>query len=348
MLNNHAKSRIKWLFSSLLIAVMSCICFLMLLELTLRLGLIHNTRYDQLKCTGELSKPRHKILVIGDSYARWLKSSLDKELMPFDVILRCIGLVGNGPFGYAMEMKTQEAAFRPDITIVTYFTGNDLTNTQDSRWNKPNLKTRIAKTVYPFLRELYTYYFIKEKTNILFPKVFNYEKFLASGMDEAVISLIKKGHANAWLLEASLKNKNYFFDNILMDSKGNTMTWEKIKQLLSEIKERCDKIKSEFVIIIFPSTVQVNRSQYGFYKKLKFNIDDRLLSSNKPQKLLKEFCAEKNIPCLDLLTYFKVADKELYRANDDHLNEAGNRLSARIIIDFLLKTTHLKESAPPS
>ena len=311
---------------------------LVILEAALSFGIIKTRFHDRLAVSGELSNPKCKIFILGDSFACCIHHFLLSQLSPYRVSVLNAATSGAGPFEYAMDMKTQGINFKPDVTILFYYVGNDLTGVQ-SELKKSGVYGNLKRN---FIKRLHLYRLYKETKNTLFPKAFNYKKFSAYGIKSESIALAKSGKLNPWLLEASVKDKDYLADNILIETKDSMIAWEKTKELLCEIKELCNKINSQFVIIIFPSTVQVDRSHYVFYKNLGFNIDERMLFSDKPQRLLKDFCNDNNIAYLDLLAHFKrEGQTDLYSENDDHLNKIGNAFSTKIITNFLLKNTIL-------
>ena len=93
---------------------------------------------------------------------------------------------------------------------------------------------------------------------------------------------------------------------------------------------------ARLVIVIFPHSIQVNRSHFDFFRGLTFAMDDRTLESTRPQDLMRELCRERGIPLLDLLPVLEErADEELYLEKDDHLNPAGNAVAAEHILAFL-------------
>ena len=332
----------KIIFCTLLF-IFSIAIFLTALELALRSGIIKNRLYNRLACEKELTSPRFKILVMGDSFGYIILDFLSRELKPYKAKILNTADSGMGPFEYAAEMKARGIVFKPDIAVLLYYTGNDLTDVQYNTQNKADFKNRAFNFIRPIIYRLYIYHFYMEERNSLFPKLFDYKKFSKNGIDARMVSLAKSGQVNPWLLELSLKDEDYLLENILIQTEDSIRAWDRTKVLLGQIQALCNKLNSEFVIVIFPSTVQVNKSHYAFYRDLKFNIDETMASSDKPQRLLKEFCEEKKILCLDLLPYFKAEPgKELYTENDDHLNEIGNILSARIIKDFLIKNTNLE------
>jgi lysophospholipase L1-like esterase len=52
---------------------------------------------------------------------------------------------------------------------------------------------------------------------------------------------------------------------------------------------------------------------------------------------LSQFLEKNHINCLDMLPEFKNQGRStaLYRVNDTHWNEAGNKLAAEMILSFL-------------
>ena len=57
----------------------------------------------------------------------------------------------------------------------------------------------------------------------------------------------------------------------------------------------------------------------------------------KPQRLMLDFCAEKGIPCLDVLDPLREQGKEdlLFFRVDGHLNAAGHRVMGQALTDYL-------------
>jgi len=327
-----------------LLSIFTIASLLFILELMLRADIIKNDFRGQSISTGETINPKYKILILGDSFGKSLKDNLSAALAPYKVKLLNTSIPGMGPFEYLTEMKTWAVRFKPDITLLFYYAGNDLSNVQYNRQNRSDLKSRVFSFLRSAFHDLYIYRFYQKKVESLMPRAFDYEKFRKTGIGPEMIELVKNNKVNPWLLEASYVNKNYLVDNILIESEGNIKAWEKVKALLKEVKKTADKVNSEFVIVIIPATVQVNKSKYAFYESLKLNVDERMLLSDRPQALLKDFCGEQDIMCLDLLPYFKAAKvRELYLENDDHLNEAGRGFAAKLTVDFLLEKTRLNE-----
>ncbi len=334
------------LLSGLIIALL----FAAGLEFILRVGMVENPLFDRRQIQGKVNHHKYKLLVIGDSFIvpkSLLGTLLSRDLGSYDVAVLNVATSGTGPFEYLEEIKTVATEFKPDVVLLSYYAGNDLTNVQ----NHPNFKpfrqrdkqTGVAinsSSSRPFFRHLYLYHYLLRSSQTVRRWFFNYEEMEAAGIPPDLIEDAKTSKINPWLLRLALDQKNYFLDNLLMETDENIRAWQKAKELLTEVHEISTRHNSQLVMIVFPASVQVNESHFDFLKRLRFNMDDKTLKSAKPQRLLLEFCGERNIRCLDVLPSLRARrSEEFYRDKDDHFNEAGNRLAGTLIVEFMLKNT---------
>ncbi len=325
----------EWLARTLLVAVPLALAFVSV-EGLLRLGVIKNKFHDEAVVEGALDGPR--ILILGDSFmgrrGHHVYERLVKALEPYRVSLLNTASGGMGPADYLAQMRARGMKFRPDLVLLSYYAGNDLTNEQYRRVTKNPLK-RLLK---PLFLEFYTYHFYHEVLERLHPRTVDYQRMEKEGVPRPLVDLAKAQALNPSLLELSLERKNYLLDNLLMETEENQRAWEKVKGILSEIHRVSQNAGAKLLIVVFPHTIQVNRSHFDFYQKLSFNLDERTLTSDRPQALLREFCEAEGIACLDLLPYFRARrGRELYQENDDHVNREGSRLSAALLFRFLQK-----------
>ncbi|MEX0805497.1 MAG: hypothetical protein WD688_19585 [Candidatus Binatia bacterium] len=114
---------------------------------------------------------------------------------------------------------------------------------------------------------------------------FNYKRLQSAGIPADLIEDANASRIYPWLLALALHQKNYFLDNVLMETAESVEAWQKIKELLTEILEICKRYESQFIMVLFPASVQVNDSHFEFLQRLKFNMDKRTLESSAPQKL---------------------------------------------------------------
>jgi hypothetical protein len=331
-------------FGGVLLSCLTVLVVAVLLEGALRFGIIENAQYDRRQIH---EKAKYRLLIIGDSFIvprSLLAKSLARDLAGHDIAVLNAAIGGTGPFEYLAEMKAVGIHFKPDIVLLSYYVGNDLTNVQNHPQFNPK-KTGVGidrRTSQSYGRSLYLYHYILRELRELRLRFrpFDYEKAKAADIAPELIDDAKKRRINPWLLNLDLEEKNYLLDNVLMETADNMKAWEKVNQLLAEFHDICNSLPSQLIVVIFPASIQVNDSHFGFYNKLTFNLDGQTLESTKPQRLLKEFCAARKITCLDLLPTFKARkDEEFYRDKDDHLNEKGNHVAGQLILDFLLRNT---------
>lgn len=320
-----------------------------LLEVALRLGVVSNPQHSRRSLQGETERPSHRLLILGDSFiaqGSGLAPLLVADLGAHGVAVLNTATSGSGPFEYRAELEATGAAFGPDVVLLSYYAGNDLTNVKNHELfvdDSPARGVAIDRTATrPVVRHLYLYSYLRKTvlTRLRTVFYFDYDAAARAGVSPELIEAAKRREINPWLLERSVADRDYLLHNVLMESPDDMLAWARVEELLSDIEEICETIGAQLVIVIFPRSIQVNRSHFEFYEDLALNLDDRTLGPAKPQRLLLDFCTRKRLDCLDILPVFRArADEEFYLHRDSHLNDAGNRLSGELILQFLLERT---------
>jgi acetyltransferase AlgX (SGNH hydrolase-like protein) len=112
--------------------------------------------------------------------------------------------------------------------------------------------------------------------------------------------------------------------------------WRQCSRVISQMKQWCDQRNIEMVLAIFPDQFQVEENlREEIYKK--YNLAADSLDLEYPNYRLSNYCKENKIHCLDLLGPFREQGQSggLYALRDTHWNEAGNRLAAEVIFQYL-------------
>src|SRR5262245_16632694 len=178
------------------LAVSSCLISILVfgavLELILRQGLIANPQYDRLQIQVKHSHARHKLLIIGDSFITGRSVAgrlLSRDLAAYRVAVLNDATGATGPFEYLEELKAIGPKFKPDIVLVSYYAGNDLTDVQNHpRFNSgaPNDRhTGPAINTYssrPYLRDLYVYHYLLPQILTIRSRFFKYREMEAAGI----------------------------------------------------------------------------------------------------------------------------------------------------------------------
>jgi len=115
--------------------------------------------------------------------------------------------------------------------------------------------------------------------------------------------------------------------------------WGECSEVILKMKDWCDQRKVKFVIAIIPDQFQVDQEIREAVLNRYKNIAEKNMDLSHPNNLIVNFCRAHNIHCLDMLRNFqeKGKNERLYSLRDTHWNEAGNRLGADLIFEYLKK-----------
>jgi hypothetical protein len=336
--------------TSILFAV-GCAVSLCIAAAALRLGWLRAPWLDTLKRSYELKAGVHRaqrILVLGDSFlAGWrIDTHLKKDLETW-ASERRIGLVntadyGVGPATYYEKIKKAAPEFEPDLVLLFYFVGNDLTDVQYHGFRLDPARLRPEKPII-----------LPPRCRIPNPRMpaderrFDWDAMLAHGIDPELVARARSAanappsneeRVNPWLLELSMRAPRYLLDNILIDTKCNQLGWLLTAEFLVGIFEVAREAGAELRVIALPASVQIDRSHFDFYRRAALQVEDRLLEARRPQQLLAALCARHGVPMLDLLPHFErhPDPASLYWRTDPHFSEAGHRLAFRIVCQEIL------------
>jgi hypothetical protein len=328
---------------NLLLAVFSSVMTLLAIEICLRNNLIPNDFYSKMKEIVPDGGERKRVLFLGDSFAAdWKEEERMNDILEqrfLEKKFRILNLArgGYGPLEYAFQFKTFGMAYRPDLVILFYYAGNDLTDVQYelSRKKSPT-EEKFKDSFRPYVHHIYLYHFYKEfETAWQSSRMKDWSKFANRGFSQEILDLVTQRKINYNFLDKS-QRPEHFQNNVFVETEENLEAWEKCTQYLAEIHELCEGIHSQFVIVIIPLTTQINDHQFWLFQGMKFTVDERMLTSERPQELMIAFCGEKGIPCLDLLPRFREhRDEDFFRPYDVHFARNGDEFAAQLVYDYL-------------
>jgi hypothetical protein len=124
----------------------------------------------------------------------------------------------------------------------------------------------------------------------------------------------------------------------LSEIRGDKPFWDSNTAILDMIYAYSRRIGAQYIIVIHPDQFQVE--PLIFREVIQhYNLNPQNYDIEQPQKFLLNYCASRQIPCLDLLPVFRQhgANGGLYLPDDTHYNASGNRLAAEQIAPFLIK-----------
>lgn len=332
--------------ATVLLFAVSCALCASIAGLLVHLGVLRGPWIDAARRAYELrvaSSGGRRLLVLGDSFlASWnTEPHLKKEIEDY-ASSRGVGLVneadyGIGPPGYLAHLKKVAPRLEPDLVLLFYFVGNDLTDVQ---YHLARFQPAEPAGAAPLTIDSDCRIGLSRKRRP--GGRFDWDAMLRHGIDPALVEMAhdvayaKKTpdeRINPWLLTLAMSAPRYLLDNILMDTECNAQAWRVSSEILAEIFAIARGVGAEVAVVAIPSTVQIDRSHFDVYRRTTLQVDDRLLESTRPQDLLADLCARHDVRFVDLLPDFErhPDPASLYWRFDPHFSAAGHRLAFEIV-----------------
>ncbi len=310
-------------------------------ETAVRLGLVRDPLGDYLRVDGVVEEPTRRLLLLGDSFVdkreRTFHDRLLEQLGDARFSVANLARSGTGPAHYRDVLRQYGDRFDPDVVVLFYFAGNDLINVL--RY-EPRPEHRAPASVRDHLRPwVHRSRLYHTVTEIGSAPSFDFDAMLADGHDPELVAMARAGDLNPWLLLIPKdERERYLSLNLLIESQESRAAAARLRTILHEVSEETQRLGAALLLVVFPGTTQVNRSHFDFYERAGFDPEERMLTGDAPQALVRDIAAELGAPVLDLLPALRAQrDTEHYRPYDSHLNELGNDLAAREVARFLLE-----------
>ncbi|MBU4233348.1 MAG: hypothetical protein L6277_05205 [Desulfobacterales bacterium] len=285
-----------------------------------------------------------RILGLGDSFSVYLR---DKKINYNDILQQQFiasgkdeieivnaGMEAMGPGYYWHILNKYGELFQPDLVLMGFFVGNDFTEADFSVY----IGNFISEPKDLYKRYLgYDQFYHWRLYRLLKNKYTRYrEAQLRKEEAKRQPSQEVGTFSQATFLEVE-KKRSWMFD------KNNrellNQQWRECSEVILKMKDWCDRRKIKFVIAILPEQFQVDQALRQAVLTKYNHIAEENLDLSYPDNLIVNFCRTHNINCLDLLGQFQEQGKtrRLYILRDSHWNEAGNRLAADLIFEYLEK-----------
>ncbi len=243
-----------------------------------------------------------------DNYLTLLGRRLSTEARPVEVVN--MGVSGAGPQDYLALLLDEGLAYRPDLVLVSFFVGNDFTDTKRARRS-----SRPHSALATFARSVYGLAFGSKG---LLPTADRYDDTVKSWTDATYLAMERD---RTRIYEPGGAGRRIYLDAI---------------DFLARIQSVCAERGIEFAVAVIPDELQVSpdlrRRVLGASGGAGAGLDLGL-----PNRFLDEQLTARHINHCDLLDRFAAASggELLYKPNDSHWNLAGNRLAADALADCL-------------
>jgi len=229
--------------------------------------------------------------------------------------------MGVGGYGQVSEyniMTKEGLKYKPDMIILAVCVGNDVqeslielgkvSSSGQPSGNTPENKRGFIYKIKNYLgQRLHTYSFISKRLHKLLVK------YKIRKVSEYTVDIFNR------------KSKAQV-------SEG----WKVSKEFILKIADTAKMNSAEFLVIFIPVRHQVDFNEWGLIRNA-YKLNEKDYDIHKPQKILKEFCNENNIDCLDLLRPLQHAEQfPFYLHEEGHFNKHGHKLTAEIIYDHII------------
>jgi hypothetical protein len=264
-----------------------------------------------------------RIVALGDSFlvgvvdaSRNFLTLLDERLdagQPTEVLN--FGVISTAPRDYLHLWRTEARRYEPDLVLLCFFAGNDVQGVRGA-----SLLHADSLLVFAFLRRLFA--LSRELSDAAAAAA---EGAAASARGGAGTEV--PGHAPE-TFDAIERSRL----EVCRREPGAHVRreWEQTLQVLDELAR---EIGPRLRVAILPDRFQVDDPLFRRIAGDEAEAFDREL----PSRRLRDFFAQRGVPCLDLLPPLRAAEREgpTYAALDTHWNERGNDVAAAELLRWL-------------
>ncbi len=263
-----------------------------------------------------------------DTFVRRSESLLQKKQLPFDVETINAGFTASGPSGYYIFLKYFGLDLEPDIVVIGFFIGNDITARTDVEWVKTNDQglPDVVRSKSYYVNENGSLRYKDTPLRFRIPFLNNSHAFLL--LANTILPLQTSE-------DPSKEQIDQLSCLLSKDCHDLDTAKSEVKFLFSGIQKLVKSKGKRLIVMMIPDEVQVNT-----YPTFKVTRKLPLLPSER-RRINNEFAAyfqSEGIEYVDLLPEFMNNVKEqLYIVDDWHFNEKGHALVANIMSEKLAK-----------
>jgi hypothetical protein len=245
------------------------------------------------------------------------------------------GVSSTGPREYRLILNQHVWTFQPDLVLVSVFVGNDITEMLPTpRYLDPRqhcLYLLLARGSR-LLRELWRQR--PQETNQDRGRIGNpshLDRLTAGTLSEATFREVEARRLAVCLQRLP---------------PGMEKKWQRTLADLDRIVKDCRQRQVPVAFVLIPDEFQVNPQVLNDALQAS-SLDPNDVDLDLPQRRLRGFFAERNVPCLDLRPAFEEIP-DTYAPRDTHWNTRGNRLAAQRISNWLRTLRESETSQPVS
>jgi lysophospholipase L1-like esterase len=253
--------------------------------------------------------------------------------------------------------------FHPDLVVLVYYVGNDLTGVVQEQtqaefaaWRPAGIRGRA---VYALAPNLYLEWKLRHPVTSVMGRVLRsqsaadfptalYDLANGAGYDARLVSQrylavppdirqrIEQGQISehrvllACLDPAAQRQAIFPSDDLF------TIAWPRTETHLNRLKSAAQRDGANFVLLIIPTASQIDREALEFNRKLGYEVEANwLIRESTITNALLTWAKSTKTPALDLTGPFRKSLDKLYFTEDTHLTPTGHAHLAELLKDFL-------------
>ncbi len=300
--------------------------------------------------------PAGNVVVVGDSFAFGWGVELpdafpyvaEEALRPDGRRVVKAGLPGTGTSDQARWLDHYGDKHRPAGVVVAFFVGNDFTDVQmggfpaqftvqDGQMVKISLGDEAPSRLRAAKEWLRHHSLLAQRVAQL---LWAFERTHTAAGDREHRELSRRDH---WLWEYTKVHLRHPPDEA---RRAVDMTLDS----LDSIRRWCDDRRAAMILLVIPSSWQVYDWERAKWAEA-FQIAESEWDVDRPQRLLAEWAARRNVTVLDLLPAFRAhherqPDERLYFYPDGHLNMSGHHLAGALLADVIRTRVPARDGTP--
>jgi hypothetical protein len=313
---------------------------------------------------------RLRVVVIGDSFTfgwgvaqgeAWPKV-LERIVPNNEVEIANLGQPGAGAAEYERITARAIPVLHPDLVIVAMLQGDDLRQAIYENTPRPGVRgklSRVARRWFPHLVRL-----VRDPSPMGRPRQVGRitagelratwerqasqitatlsaeERRRFDGMEEPVRRAFLEGRLNPFLVEAALRDPEYFVAATRPDTSGAVDAGiARVGTHLARLRSLAEGNGASVLAVSVPYGVYTSLEAQQGARRLGFVTEPGMLESDGPDRTIERAAAEAGIPFVCVTESFRAESRapgrSLYYPLDGHFNVRGHALFARLLLPAL-------------
>jgi hypothetical protein len=301
-----------------------------------------------------------RVLVLGDSFVEGaevpVESTVSRVLErnlndAYEAPIETIN-AGVGGFGTAQEyllFKEEGVKFQPDVTVVVFYMGNDITNNGFKLKDGPSERDKPFYVLGPNGQLRSLDFKVKKPQNLNLVENLRRESLLFGVLDTGVLAKLRNSDDSEdggqdRLMRTLVKAQM----PVYREKPGSDWddSWKVTEALLVAMRNEAAKAGSKLLILDAPSKYEVYEQDWNELREA-YNMDTRGWDLTAPSRRLAALAARNGIPYADPRPDMRAAldGPRMFYQRDVHWTATGHAIVARVIANAIA-TDALLSTAP--